>query len=347
MIAYDFFCGGGGLTRGLLDAGIQVVAGLDQDEGCRRTYEFNNPGVEFVRGDIRAVQGGQMVTVGNTDDLLFAACAPCQPFSKQGRGPERRRDAALLCEFARLVGEVLPGYVLVENVAGITKVPGFSAYRRFLRVLRSNGYQWTAARLNAKHYGVPQNRWRLVVLAARKHAASLPAPTHGRQVRPIRTVREAIAHFPAIRAGESHPDVANHTAAALSELNARRLRATAPDGGDRRSWPNLLRLDCHQRVDSGYTDVYGRMYWNRPAPTLTSRCDSLSNGRYGHPEQDRAISLREAAALQTFGDRYVFYGTKREIASQIGNAVPVRLAWCVGKHLQRLRERGSSELAVG
>ena len=127
------------MTRGLLDAGIQVVAGLDHDEGCRRTYEFNNPGVEFVGCDIRALQRGQLVTEGKTDDLLFAACAPCQPFSKQRRGPERRRDGALLCEFARLVDEVVPEYVLVENVAGITKVPGFSAYRRFLKVLEE---QW-------------------------------------------------------------------------------------------------------------------------------------------------------------------------------------------------------------
>jgi len=125
----------------------------------------------------------------------------------------------------------------------------------------------------------------------------------------------------------------NHEAANLSELNLRRLRHTPHDGGDRRSWPSQLVLACHRGDHNGHTDVYGRMYWDRAAPTLTGKCNSISNGRYGHPCQDRAISLREAASLQTFRDDYVFYGPSKHIAIQIGNAVPVRLAEVLGRQL--------------
>jgi DNA (cytosine-5)-methyltransferase 1 len=343
MKAFDFYCGAGGLTRGLLDAGIEVVAGFDCDELCRATYEHNNPDVRFVHSDIREIGLQDLTVIGGLRryaDVLFAGCAPCQPFSLQRKGNGPRQDATLLGEFGRVVEAALPGYVLIENVPGIARVRGYSTFRRFIRMLDANGYLYVYGVLDAKHYGVPQNRRRLVLLATRHMRPSLPEPKYGSRLRPFRTVRQAITHFPVIAAGECHPDVPNHVAASITELNLERLRHTPHDGGDRRSWPKRLRLECHKGNYKGHTDVYGRMSWGSPAPALTGRCHSISNGRYGHPEQDRAISLREAAAIQSFPDGYVFFGSKNHIAMQIGNAVPVRLAEHIGKHILDLSGGG-------
>ena len=159
------------------------------------------------------------------------------------------------------------------------------------------------------------------------------APSHGPGKQQFRTVRQSIARFPPIPAGGGDPEVLNHVAASVSDLNLQRLQATPHDGGDRRSWPAHLRLQCHSGGYGGHTEVYGRMFWDRPAPALTGRCYSVSNGRYGHPDQDRAISLREAAAIQSFPDRYRFFGSNTDIAKQVGNAVPVRFAECLGRHI--------------
>ena len=338
MIACDFFCGAGGLTRGLLDAGIRVVAGFDCDESCRDTYERNNPGAEFVLADLAARAPDELPVPepsADCEDMLFAACAPCQPFSLQHKGSSDRR-ATLLGAFGDIVEAFQPAYVLVENVPGIARVPGFSTFRRFCGRLDAKGYEHSYAVLNAKHYGVAQHRRRLVLLATKHGRPRLPEPTHGQRRRPFRTVRDAIARFPEIAAGERHPEIPNHLAASVSSLNLERLRHTPPDGGGRDDWPEHLWLECHRGEYKGHTDVYGRMRWDQPAPALTSRCNSVSNGRYGHPEQDRAISLREAASIQSFPDGYEFYGTAPGIARQIGNAVPVRLAERLGKQIRRL-----------
>lgn len=341
MKALDFFCGAGGLTRGLLDAGIKVVVGFDNDEQCRTPYECNNVGAKFVARDIRDITLAELEQLANTAsfrEMLFAGCAPCQPFSKQQKGTTRAHDATLLAEFGRIVEVAKPGYVLIENVPGIAKISGFSTFRRFLRLLDMNRYSYAFEILDAKRFGVPQNRRRLVLIAVSEARASLPEPKYGTEWRPFRTVRQAISHFPRLEAGESHPDIPNHVTASLSPLNLERLRHTPHDGGDRRSWPERLHLNCHSGDYQGHTDVYGRMAWDSPAPTLTGRCHSVSNGRYGHPTQDRAISLREAAALQTFPDGYEFFGSNKHIALQIGNAVPVRLAEALGRHLLQLRD---------
>lgn len=343
MKAVDFFCGAGGLTRGLLDAGIRVVVGVDSDKRCGRTFRRNNPRVRFFHKDIREVGAADLrewLRTRSFRDVLFAGCAPCQPFSKHVKKGGRADDATLLGEFGRLISSAKPGYVLVENVPGMAKVRGNSTFRRFLRTLRSHGYSCIHGVLDAKHFGVPQNRRRLVLLASRR-AGPLTLPGHGfdGKKRTFRTVRDAISRFPPLRAGQAHPGVPNHVASAITPLNLERLRHSPRDGGDRRSWPKRLVLECHDGTHEGHTDVYGRMAWGRTAPTLTSRCNSVSNGRYGHPEQDRAISLREAAALQSFPDGYVFEGSNKHIASQIGNAVPVRLAEAMGRHILGLAER--------
>ena len=339
MIAYDFYCGAGGLTRGLLDAGIEVIAGFDCDDRRRSTYECNNSGVKFVAAEVQTIGANELALRPRSschDDLLFVACPPCQPFSSQRKGREKRRDAMLLSHFGRLVEAFLPAYVLIENVPGISRVRGFSTFRRFVRMLSSNGYRYVFDVLDAKHYGVAQNRRRLVLLAARNRVPSLPKPSHGKRLRPFQTVRQVISRFSPIAAGERHTDIPNHVAASISDMNLERLRLTPHDGGDRRSWPTHLRLECHSGNYKGHTDVYGRMHWDSPSPALTSRCNSISNGRYGHPVQDRAISLREAAAIQSFADGYEFFGCDKEIARQIGNAVPVKLAQRLGEHVLRL-----------
>lgn len=347
LYAIDFFCGAGGLTRGFLDAGIRVVAGLDINGECRRTYEENNSPARFVQCDLRKVTAADIRRyIGDIprDQLVFAGCAPCQPFSKLNRSGVRNKT--LLSDFGRLVAEFRPAYVVIENVPGLVKIRGNSTYRRFVRRLRKLRYNVACGVLDAKHYGVPQNRRRWVVVGALEVEPSLPDRTHGTKARRFRTVRDAIAKYPPIAAGESLHSIPNHKAAVVSPQNLKRLKATPKNGGSRTAWPDPLVLDCHADDYEGHSDVYGRMRWDQPAPALTCRCYSISNGRYGHPEQHRAISLREAASLQTFPDWFRFYGpSQREIGSQIGNAVPVRLARKLGDALLELHRRDTRALA--
>jgi DNA (cytosine-5)-methyltransferase 1 len=340
MRAMDFFCGAGGLTRGLLDAGIDVRAGYDADARCKESYEKNNRPAVFISHDICDLTASSIwkrLGTRRTSDLLIAACAPCQPFSKHRKpSSSRHRDATLLGAFARIVEEIQPGQILVENVPGLAKVKGFSTYRRFLKMLRSNSYRIAEGVLDAKDFGVPQTRRRYVLLAVKGRPVSLPEPAFGQAGLDYLTVRDAISHYPRLSAGSRHPAFPNHETALIAPINLKRLKMTPHDGGDRRDWPQQLTLDCHKGDYKGHTDVYGRMAWDKPAPTLTGKCHSISNGRYGHPTQDRAISLREAASLQTFCDSYVFYGNRQHVAQQIGNAVPVKFAEILGRHLLEL-----------
>lgn len=334
MKAIDLFCGAGGLTFGLRRAGWDVVIGIDVDATAEATYTNNNPRSAFVPADLRTLTNQairEMASAVAGEELLLAGCAPCQPFSKQRPNGElkRSREATLLGEFARVVRVLRPKVVLMENVPGIAAVPGFSSFRKFQKSLRVNGYRCGQGVLNASDFGVPQHRRRYVLLAAQSSDAFLPSPAASPK-RGTATVRAAIERFPKIDAGEHHPSVPNHYAARLSARNLERIRVTPADGGSRRDWPEELKLPCHRKT-AGFSDVYGRMWWDRVAPTLTSRCNSLSNGRFGHPDQHRAISLREAAALQTFPDDFEFFGVKNSIARWIGNAVPVAFAEALGR----------------
>lgn len=231
-----------------------------------------------------------------------------------------------------------PDLIFLENVPGIQKVSSKSGpFGRFLKLLRVLGYNYKYSVVRCQDYGVPQQRERLILVASLFGPISLPPATHGAGVglEPLVTVRDAIGDLPPIAAGERHNTVSNHQACSLSELNLRRIRAT-PEGGGRLNWPPELVLACHKgkAARKDYTDVYGRMAWDRPASALTTRCISLSNGRFGHPSQDRAISIREAACLQTFDRSFIFEGSANSMAMQIGNAVPVALARAVGAHLK-------------
>jgi DNA (cytosine-5)-methyltransferase 1 len=341
MIAVDLFCGAGGLTRGLLNTGIEVVLGIDLNEDCRRTYEGNNKPAKFLCKDLRDVTAAEIrryFPPQCKQPLLLVGCAPCQPFSSYRRILADSEESRLLREFGRIAHDLKPDWILIENVPGLAKVPGFSTFRRFQRMLAGMRYNIAPGVIDAKAFGVPQTRRRFVMIGSKRVKPSILTPTHGPGKLPYVTVREAIAHYPRIWAGHEHADVANHRAAAISELNLTRLRHTRKDGGRRLDWSEELQLDCHRDYD-GHSDVYGRMKWDAPAPTLTCRCYSISNGRYGHPTQQRAISFREAAALQTFPDDYVFFGkSHRSLGAQIGNAVPVLLAEVMGRHILGLAE---------
>lgn len=359
IFAIDFFSGAGGLTRGLLNAGIEVRLGIEIDESCKLTYETNNEPAKMLSKDVRKVSIEDVKRyVGNIDsnELLLAACAPCQPFTQQRRKQRKYKERNLILEFGRFVEKLKPKYVLIENVPGIRNVKGHSSFKRFLKLLEKNGYQWHDDVVNAKSYGVPQSRNRLVLLAGNGFKPEIPKPTHGEQdgLQPFVTVKDAISHYPAIEAGEESKAFDNHWSASITPLNLKRIKASPEDGGDRRVWDSELVLKCHKKINrktgkqyKGHTDVYGRMWWDKPAPTLTCKCISISNGRYGHPAQDRGISLREAARLQSFPDDYKFIGSSKvHLARQVGNAVPVRLGEVFGKYFLSLHEDQSKSRLV-
>lgn len=335
MNAVDFFCGGGGMTRGLLNAGIEVQCGLDLNPACQQTYEHNN-GIPYLCRNIVEITPDELIgaypVLEENDELLLVGCAPCQPFSNQRHTAHEHVAINLLDEFGRFVEAMNPACVLIENVPGIQR-RGRDVFERFLALLHEMQYNVFYEVVNSKDYGVPQKRKRLILIASQNFVPAALPHTHGEGLLPYITVRDAIERYPAIAAGESDNAFYNHYSSALSELNLRRIAVTPHDGGSRCDWPEELFLNCHNNGYKGHTDVYGRMRWDEVSPTLTSRCYSLSNGRFGHPEQDRAISLREAAAIQSFDDNYQFFGSVQEIGRQIGNAVPVLLAQQIGEYI--------------
>jgi DNA (cytosine-5)-methyltransferase 1 len=338
---FDFFSGCGGTSAGLRAAGMHIVFGLDNDPSAAATFQRNFQDAEFVEEDLAKVHTRSVASLvdraRDTGKLLFSACAPCQPFSRQNRTQRNLNPGrSLLLEFFRFIECYLPDFVFVENVPGLERFAQTEApLRTFVDCLRGLGYDVEYGIVDCRRYGVPQRRLRLVLLASLLGQPSFPAETHGPGTRRrFTTVRDWIGDLPPIAAGEEHARIANHRAGALSELNMRRIRAT-PTGGDRRDWPPELLLKCHRKDGAGYIDVYGRMKWDAPATGLTTKCVSLSNGRFGHPEQDRALSVREAASLQTFPRRFRFEGNLFGMARQIGNAVPVVLAERFGEQFGR------------
>jgi len=329
ITAVDLFCGAGGLTRGLLDAGIRVKKGFDIEENLRKTYEENNNGVNFFSTDVCDLKGKEILDGldKNKDFFLLAGCAPCQPFSSINQKLSKKdKRRVLLLHFARLVKETKPDFILMENVPGL-KSKGIKILGMFLETLRGLGYHYDFEVLDAKDYGVPQKRKRFVLVASKFYSVEIPVLNNIL----IKTVKDAIGKYPPIRAGKTHPEVPNHQARNLREINLRRLKATKKNGGSRSDLPNDLILECHKKHE-GHSDVYGRMNFKHPSPTLTCKCTSISNGRFGHPSQNRAISVREAAAIQTFKDDYVFYGNMVENTRWIGNAVPVAFAKSLGEY---------------
>ena len=335
--AVDLFCGAGGLTRGLENVGINVVAGYDIEAECRYAYETNNKSVFLEKNVIDISSSEILAHFEGASVTILAGCAPCQPFSKYSGGKDVKKDKKwpLLNEFSRLIKEVQPDIVTMENVPGGVR---HSIYDDFVRGLEKLGYFVWAKKVYCPDYGMPQVRKRHVLLASKKRDLQLIAPTHNPNT--YITVRDTIGHLPEISAGETSKADPLHRAAKLSSLNLKRIRSSKA-GGTWRDWPIELIADCHKK-DTGknYTGVYARMEWDSPSPTMTTQCFGYGNGRFGHPVQDRAISLREAAAFQTFPDTYEFSpeneATKLLVVGKlIGNAVPVRLGEVIGESIIR------------
>lgn len=328
----DFFCGCGGTSAGLRRSGMEIKLGLDIEPEAGRTYRQNFPEAAFLEKDIADVRPDQVEEeIGEGEGpLLVSACAPCQPYStfvgQRANDPRR----TLLLRLIPFIRQLEPTYIFIENVPGLkTASSSAGTFSRFCKALREDEYDVTTSVVDCQSYGVPQRRRRLVVLASRAGAVPLPEPTHGSGTEnSLSTVWDWIGDLPALEAGGHHPDVPNHLVSAVTDINLRRLRATPPGGG-RHDWPEELRLDCH-KDHRGHSDVYGRMHADGQSPVLTTKCTSISNGRFGHPFEDRPISVREAASLQTFPRDFLFSGGIKSSTRQVGNAVPVLLAQRMG-----------------
>ncbi len=333
--AVDLFCGVGGLTYGLKAAGIDVRAGYDIDPACAFPYEDNNQ-ARFELKSVTDISGADLARWYSPDAIrLLAGCAPCQPFSTLANTKEEKDEKkwGLLHEFARLVRELVPELVTMENVPRVTN---HAPYGEFISVLQKLGYHVDARRVRCADYGIPQERRRFVLVASRLGPVRLVPLIKGS----LKTVRDAIAHLPKLEAGQTDCKDSLHKARRLTPVNLERIRASR-EGGTWEDWPAELRAPCH-RVKSGasFRSVYARMSWDQPAPTMTTQCFNFGTGRFGHPEQDRAITLREAAILQSFPDDYRFVRPGEDVhfstvGRMVGNAVPPRLGAVVGEAFKR------------
>ncbi|MBQ7740222.1 MAG: DNA cytosine methyltransferase [Eubacterium sp.] len=332
----DLFCGVGGLTHGLINSGLNVTDGFDIDGTCKYSYEHNNTS-DFHQENIREMTGNEIIECYNPDVVrVLVGCAPCQPFSqmrfKMGNGNQEDEKYNLLTEFSRMIEAVHPTVVSMENVPQIRDT---NIYKEFLETLENLGYSISANVVFCPDYGISQTRRRFVLLASLLGDIKLIEPTHKNE---HITIRDVIEDLTEISAGEFDPNDPLHRAARLSEKNIQRIQASIP-GGTWLDWPEELRCNCHKK-DSGktYSSVYGRLSWDQIGPTITTQFYAYGTGRHGHPEQDRGLSLREGALLQTFPVDYDFIDPEvpfcfRDIARHIGNAVPVRLGEIIGQSI--------------
>jgi len=340
--AIDLFCGAGGLTRGLLDAGLNVAAGYDIDKQCKFPYEYNNPGTKFHDESVTDLSARDLARhYPKGHARILVGCAPCQTFSKYTQGVKNRRDPkwTLLKDFARLIRELKPDIVSMENVAELQR---HEIFDDFMSILAEEGFHFTEDPrkwvVYCPDYGVPQHRRRIVIVASRLGPIELIPPTHRPQE--YCRVKDVLRELPRLRAGEVCKTDPLHRTSALSTRNLQRIRTSKP-GGTWRDWPRKLRADCHkEKSGQHYSSVYGRMEWNKPSPTITTQFYGFGNGRFGHPEQNRGLSLREGAILQSFPRRYQFVEPNanyhfKKIGRMIGNAVPVRLGVAIGKTIAR------------
>ncbi len=339
IVAIDLFCGIGGLTHGLELAGINVAAGIDVDETCKYSYERNNR-ARFIKEDISDVSADKIRDIYPENSIkILVGCAPCQPFSAysqkyriNGRHDNKWR---LLYEFLRIVIVVKPDIISMENVPQLKTE---NVFYDFVNKIKEIGYDVSWNIINCDEYGVPQSRRRLVLLASKFGNIEMIKPSTS-----LMTVRDAIGKLPAIRDGEESAQDPLHRSSKLSPLNKQRIRQSKP-GGTWLDWSESLLSNCHRKKSGqSYKAVYGRMEWNKPSPTITTQYTNFGSGRFGHPEQDRALSIREGAILQSFPITYVFErpnekGKNGDLCRHIGNAVPVELGRAIGRsilnHLQ-------------
>lgn len=344
----DLFCGVGGLTHGLLKSGIQVRAGIDLDTSCKYAYEANNK-AKFIGADISKITGEQIKEYWKDGEVkVLVGCAPCQPFSTHAnkiKDKEQGNKWNLLNEFVRLVIETSPDIISMENV---TNLSNKQVFRNFVSQLEKFGYKVKYQNVYCPDYGIPQKRRRLVLLASQYGQIDIIPPTHKKEK--YKTVRDAIAHLEPVESGEKSKNDILHFTTKLTDINLKRIKSSVPNG-TWVDWEESLWLECHKK-ESGktYKAVYGRMSWDEPSPTITTQFYNYGTGRFGHPEQDRALTIREASILQSFPAKYKFVEKNKEplltqIGTHIGNAVPVGLGFAIGKSiLKHLSEIDNGKL---
>lgn len=347
---YDFFSGCGGTSVGFRQAGIRHALAIDSCTDALATFKKNFPGIPVINEPIEKIDPKRIQAFFDNDAevKLFCGCAPCQPFTKQKTNSKQEasldKRRGLLVHFSKIIKACRPELIFVENVPGLQSVSieNGNPFAIFVDQLKKDGYAVAFDVIAAQDYGAAQVRRRLVLVASLLGDIALPVATHGPgKCQAYATVRDAIGNFPAVEHGNEHADrrnYPNHRAASLSPLNLERIRHTRENG--RRDWPTRLLPNCYAIKESGkryegHSDCYSRLAWDEPAPGLTTRCISYSNGRFGHPEQDRAITIREAAKLQGFPNNFIFKGSLNSMARQIGNAVPVQVAKAFGLHFVR------------
>lgn len=335
--AIDLFCGAGGLSYGLRQAGVHILAGVDIDPMCRFPFEENNA-ARYISKSVVDLTGDELKSMYSPGAIkLIAGCAPCQPFSTLSNGRDLTTDNKwkLLDEFTRIVESVEPDLVTMENVP---KVKGYAPYERFVSALLRLNYKVFARSIRCADFGIPQERRRFVLLASRLGEVHLEIPRRD-SVKTV-SVLEAIGDLPVLGAGEVSQDDPLHKARSLTPINLERIRASKP-GGTWNDWPEHLRSPCHKKnTGSSFRAVYARMKWEKPSPTITTQFFNFGTGRFGHPEQDRGITPREAAILQSFPRGYKFIPKEScvhfsSLGRLIGNAVPPRLGEVIGETFVR------------
>ena len=326
--AVDFFCGGGGMTHGMRQAGINVLAGIDFDIDCKETYEGNNSGSVFLHKDITEYSPEDLREDINIEcddnNLVFSGCSPCQYWSIIRSDKKKSRQSKDLLKVFRLfVEHYRPGYVVIENVPGIDKNRKESGLASFSKWLVENDYNVHQHIVNMNDYNVPQSRRRFSLIASRVKILKFPKKSSWRP-----TVRDFIGEhngFKKISAGYHDDTNFMHSCAGLSNINIRRLKKVKKNGGNRLGFADNeeLQLNCYRDKDNSFLDNFGRSSWDKASPTITTKFFNISCGRFAHPEEDRPLSLREGAILQTFPRTYKFYvDTFSRKAKLIGNAVP-------------------------
>ena len=343
--AIDLFCGAGGLSVGLKKSGFRVCLGVDIDEKALKTYKCNLKRTKVLKEDIKKVT--ELTGINRHDNFLLAGCPPCQGFSSLGKRDASDEKNELVYEYVRIINELEPSFILMENVPGMSSGVGKEIFKKVVKELEEN-YHVEYDTLNAADFGVPQIRKRLVLHGIRNDVYDnlgldkekqkiLPKPTHSKEkkkgYKKWVTVRKAISDLPILEAGDCYNDgiIKNHRARSLSETNIERLQEIRLHGGNREMISEKLQLKCHKKENVSYTDTYGIIDPDKPAPTITSGCTIISKGRYCHPTQNRGLSIHEAARLQSFDDKFEFQGNMGEMSLQIGNAVPPKLAQASGK----------------
>lgn len=337
LTAIDLFAGAGGATQGLSDAGYSVIAAIENDRDACETYQANHPQTRLLQEDIEQVDPGRLrnelqLDVGQL--TLITACPPCQGFSTLGRGDRSDPRNDLVREIARFAGEFRPSVVLAENVPGLASD---ARYAEMTRELEDLGFLSETYIVNAADFGVPQHRRRLICVAVDTNLVDA-LPAHLDDLLPDSFDKSPVDAMSVLREAGRTRGVRDrlHRPRQHSKAVVDRI-AAIPRNGGRHDLPPKHQLACHKKIDRhGASTVYGRIRTTGPAPTMTTRCTTPSCGRFVHPTENRGITLREAALLQTFPKTYVFNGSHQSIERQIGNAIPVRLADALGRVVSKI-----------